>query len=127
MFMRSCLSPCAFCAEPRTQLEHGRAVAAVTSDDTQVKADHFVVAVGPRVQPFMKASTGVHVPVYPIRGYSLTVPVRDSASGALVCTHSCVTRFVVGVVFSCCVNACCLARAILSQMVPWACQKRQTD
>ena len=60
------------------QVEGNRVVGVQTRDDDVQRADEFVVAVGPRMMPFMKATTGVRVPVYPITGYSLTAAVTDA-------------------------------------------------
>ncbi|MEX3822174.1 D-amino acid dehydrogenase [Paraburkholderia sp. BR14262] len=56
-----------------------RVVAAQTSQG-DIEADAFVVCLGFQSQP-MLASLGVHVPVYPLKGYSLTLP-NANAQGA---------------------------------------------
>ncbi len=44
----------------------------------ELKADAFVVALGPKTPQFGRM-LGVHVPIYPVKGYSVTVPVKDAA------------------------------------------------
>ncbi|MEX3977804.1 D-amino acid dehydrogenase [Paraburkholderia sp. EG287A] len=56
-----------------------RVLAAQTSQG-DIEADAFVVCLGFQSQP-MLASLGVHVPVYPLKGYSLTLPSAN-AQGA---------------------------------------------
>lgn len=41
-------------------------------------ADHYVVALG-SYSPSLVAPLGLHLPVYPLKGYSLTLPITDSA------------------------------------------------
>ena len=43
----------------------------------QRKADAFVVALGPKTPQFAQG-LGVRVPIYPVKGYSVTVPVKDA-------------------------------------------------
>ena len=43
-----------------------------------LKADAFVVSLGPKTPQFGRA-LGVGIPIYPVKGYSLTVPVKDAA------------------------------------------------
>ncbi len=43
-----------------------------------VNADAFVVALGPQTPKFARG-LGVRVPIYPVKGYSMTVPVKDPA------------------------------------------------
>jgi D-amino-acid dehydrogenase len=59
---------------------HGERVdAVVTSDGEEITADAFVVAAGPRVVP-LAAKLGIYLPIYPIKGYSITVPFRAGAA-----------------------------------------------
>lgn len=41
-----------------------------------LKADAFVVALGPKTPRFARM-LGVRIPIYPVKGYSVTIPVRD--------------------------------------------------
>lgn len=60
-------------------LEHwGGQVRQITSGDGRVGADAFVLAAGSYSERFMR-KLQQRVPVYPLKGYSLTVPVADAA------------------------------------------------
>lgn len=50
----------------------------VETDRQILKADHYVVALGSYSRELM-LGFGLQIPVYPVKGYSLTVPVSDSA------------------------------------------------
>ena len=63
-------------------MNEGRVTAAVTENGQVIEADEFVVAVGPKILRFMQKLTGAYVPVYPMVGYSLTIPIRDKPSSA---------------------------------------------
>ena len=43
----------------------------------ELAADAFVVALGPKTPQFARG-LGVRIPIYPVKGYSLTVPVKDA-------------------------------------------------
>jgi D-amino-acid dehydrogenase len=60
------------------EVEGGRVVA-VRLGDERVAVDACVVALGSH-SPALVAPLGIKVPVYPVKGYSLTVPVCDEAS-----------------------------------------------
>jgi D-amino-acid dehydrogenase len=47
-------------------------------DGTLVRADKFVLALG-SYSPKLLAPLGIRLPVYPLKGYSLTVPITDAA------------------------------------------------
>ncbi|WP_374646257.1 D-amino acid dehydrogenase [Tabrizicola sp.] len=57
------------------EAEGGRIVAARTSAG-RVTADAFVVALG-SYSPMLVARFGIKLPVYPVKGYSITVPIVD--------------------------------------------------
>jgi D-amino-acid dehydrogenase len=61
--------------------KHGEAgkLVAVDTSEGKMTADAFVVALG-SYSPRWLAKLGIHVPVYPVKGYSITVPVADEAS-----------------------------------------------
>ncbi len=61
----------------RLEVERGRVVAVHTSAG-RVAADAFVVALG-SYSPMLVAPLGIRLPVYPVKGYSITVPVVDEA------------------------------------------------
>lgn len=54
----------------------GDRVVAVTTSEGRIEADAFVLAAGP-YSPQLGKSAGLHLPIYPIKGYSLTLPVLD--------------------------------------------------
>ena len=58
----------------------GGAVTGVFTDAGLLTADKVVVALGSH-SPGLLAPVGVRIPVYPVKGYSITVPITD-ASGA---------------------------------------------
>ncbi len=43
-----------------------------------VKADRYVLAMGSYSRDLL-LSSGLDIPVYPVKGYSLTIPIRDEA------------------------------------------------
>jgi D-amino-acid dehydrogenase len=49
-----------------------------------VKADAFVVALG-SYSPFLLSRIGVRIPVYPVKGYSVTVAVTDPQAAPTMC------------------------------------------
>ncbi len=59
----------------RLEAEGGRIVAVHTAQG-RVTADAFVVALG-SYSPALVAPLGIKLPVYPVKGYSITVPVVD--------------------------------------------------
>ena len=59
------------------ETENGRATGVVTDKGT-VKADAVVVSLG-SFSPQMVKPLGISLPVYPIKGYSLTIPITDDA------------------------------------------------
>jgi D-amino-acid dehydrogenase len=58
-----------------TLLQRGRKYQ-LRSSSRELHADAFVVALGPQTPHFGRA-LGVHVPIYPVKGFSMTVPVKD--------------------------------------------------
>lgn len=61
----------------------GQRVTHVETPAGPVEGDAFVVALGART-PFLLRPLGIHVPVYPLKGYSLTLPVSGPAPVASV-------------------------------------------
>ncbi|PWS34650.1 D-amino acid dehydrogenase [Falsiroseomonas bella] len=55
------------------------AIVAVETDQGRFTADSYVVAMG-SYTPALLRPLNVHVPVYPVKGYSLTLPVTEEAS-----------------------------------------------
>ncbi len=56
-----------------------------TSQGGLIEADHFVMAAGMGSQPLM-AQLGIHVPLYPLKGYSLSVPCAQAHVPAISVT-----------------------------------------
>jgi D-amino-acid dehydrogenase len=64
---------------PVRSLRHdGRRIVGVELDDEVLRADSFVLALGSYSRDLLRP-LGVDLPVYPIKGYSLTVPLVDEA------------------------------------------------
>lgn len=61
----------------RLQTEGGRLTGVVTSDGV-LTADHYVVALA-NGSPRLLQPLGLYLPVLPVKGYSLTLPVQDEA------------------------------------------------
>jgi D-amino-acid dehydrogenase len=61
----------------RLEMSNGRVVAALTSMG-RVTADAFVVALG-SYSPLLLKPLSIKIPVYPVKGYSITVPIVDAA------------------------------------------------
>jgi D-amino-acid dehydrogenase len=59
--------------------EGGR-IGAVLTSQGRIEADHYLCALGSHT-PLLVRPLGIDLPVYPVKGYSITVPVTD-ASGA---------------------------------------------
>jgi len=57
------------------RMENGR-VAAVETDAGPEEADAFVCAMGPHAAALLR-TVGINVPIYPVKGYSITLPVTD--------------------------------------------------
>lgn len=58
----------------------GDRVTGVVTNKGELKSEAFVLALG-SYSPLMLRQIGIHIPVYPVKGYSITVPITD-ASGA---------------------------------------------
>jgi len=56
----------------------GDRVAQVTTDKGAFNADRYVVALG-SFSPLLLRPLGIDIPVYPVKGYSLTVPITDAS------------------------------------------------
>lgn len=64
---------------PIDTLEYdGTRITAVRSGDERITADAYVVALG-SYSPMMVSPLGINLPVYPLKGYSLTVPITDES------------------------------------------------
>jgi D-amino-acid dehydrogenase len=58
----------------------GDKITGVVTSQGELKADSYIVALG-SFSPFLLRQLGIKIPVYPVKGYSITVPITD-ASGA---------------------------------------------
>ena len=58
----------------------GQQIEGVVTDAGTLKADAYLVALG-SYSPLLLEPIGIRIPVYPVKGYSITVPITD-ASGA---------------------------------------------
>lgn len=58
----------------------GKQIEGVATDAGMLKADAYLVALG-SYSPLLLRSVGIRIPVYPVKGYSITVPITD-AGGA---------------------------------------------
>ena len=55
----------------------GTQVTGVRTSAGRLTADHYVVAMG-SYTPLLMKPIGIHLPVYPVKGYSITVPITDA-------------------------------------------------
>ncbi len=67
----------------RRMVTNGGRVSHVESDDGDITADAFVLALGAQTPWFIRP-LGVRLPVYPLKGYSLTLPVTGAAPAVSV-------------------------------------------
>ncbi|MBT1159925.1 D-amino acid dehydrogenase [Aminobacter anthyllidis] len=58
--------------------QEGKRIVAVRTSEGEVEADMFVGALGSFTPSFVKP-LGLRVPVYPVKGYSITVPIVDES------------------------------------------------
>jgi D-amino-acid dehydrogenase len=58
---------------------HGDRIVGVETEHGQETADAYVCALGPYA-PFLLRSVGIWLPIYPIKGYSITLPVTEDAA-----------------------------------------------
>jgi len=56
----------------------GRRITGVETDAGELKADTYVLALG-SYSPLLLKPLGIRIPVYPVKGYSITVPISDAA------------------------------------------------
>jgi D-amino-acid dehydrogenase len=54
----------------------GRRIAAVDTDAGELTADAYVLALG-SYSPLLSKRLGIRIPVYPVKGYSITVPITN--------------------------------------------------
>jgi D-amino-acid dehydrogenase len=65
------------CAVKRFRVRHKR-IAAIATDAGDMTADLYILALGSYAAPLARTA-GIRLPVYPVKGYSLTLPIRDPA------------------------------------------------
>jgi D-amino-acid dehydrogenase len=66
-----------FDTEVQSLVKNGDDICGVLTNRGTFSADSYVVAMG-SYSTQMLAPLGIHIPVYPVKGYSLTVPINDS-------------------------------------------------
>ncbi len=54
-------------------------IVSVNTKDSRVEADAFVLALG-SYSPLLARPLGIDLPIYPLKGYSVTMPVKDPAA-----------------------------------------------
>src|SRR4051812_44769635 len=59
-------------------VSEGDKITAVVTSQGELKAESFVLALG-SYSPFILKQVGIRIPVYPVKGYSITVPISDPA------------------------------------------------
>jgi D-amino-acid dehydrogenase len=59
-------------------LTDGKRITGVVTDEGRLQADAYVLAVG-SYSPTLLSPLGIEIPVYPVKGYSITVPITDAA------------------------------------------------
>lgn len=64
--------------ETKQLVKKGGRIAAVETSEGMIEADAFVAALGSYTRAMVKP-LGIHLPIYPIKGYSITVPIGDEA------------------------------------------------
>jgi len=69
-----------FATPVRSLARKGDRIAGVVTASDSLSADAYVVALGSH-SPLLLDPIGIRLPVYPVKGYSITVPIRD-AGGA---------------------------------------------
>ncbi len=68
----------------RIRVENGR-VAALETEAGPVRGDAYVLALGCE-SPFLARPIGIHLPVYPVKGYSLTIPIGNHRAAPAMAT-----------------------------------------
>jgi D-amino-acid dehydrogenase len=63
----------------RLATEEGGRIASVETDQGPETADAYVCCLGPYA-PILLRTVGIRLPIYPVKGYSITLPVTDDAA-----------------------------------------------
>lgn len=76
------------CRAAGVEFEYGRSIEAIRSEGERIvgvtidgrtrHADHYVLALGSYSRPLARTA-GLSLPVYPLKGYSLTIPIVDAS------------------------------------------------
>jgi D-amino-acid dehydrogenase len=61
----------------------GDLITAVETDDGELDADCYVLALG-SYSPVLARRVGVKLPIYPVKGYSMTLPIADGADAPTI-------------------------------------------
>ncbi len=64
--------------EIKRLIRKGDRIASVLTSVGEIHADAFVLALG-SYSPFLVKEFGIDLPVYPLKGYSITVPIKDAS------------------------------------------------
>jgi D-amino-acid dehydrogenase len=64
--------------EAQRLVTDGRAITAIETSHGAITADAYVVAGGPFVVPLLRTAS-IDIPIYPVKGYSMTCPIIDDA------------------------------------------------
>ena len=59
-------------------LSDGQRITGVVTDQGPMQADAYLIALGSH-SPKLLSPLGIDIPVYPVKGYSITVPINDAA------------------------------------------------
>ncbi|HEY8607249.1 MAG TPA: D-amino acid dehydrogenase [Noviherbaspirillum sp.] len=62
----------------RRLVTDGSRITGVQTSEGELKADSYLLALG-SYSPLLLRDLGIKIPVYPIKGYSITVPIEDAA------------------------------------------------
>lgn len=60
-------------------ITHNDHIAAIETNTEELQADTYVIATGPETPKLLK-TIGLNLPIYPLKGYSLTLPVKHSGN-----------------------------------------------
>jgi D-amino-acid dehydrogenase len=66
-----------FNEDVRALLTDGKRITGVVTSAGRVQADAYLVALG-SYSPLLLRPLGIHIPVYPVKGYSITLPITDA-------------------------------------------------
>ncbi len=67
----------------RSLAAEGERVRGVVTDRDRIEGDAFVLALG-SYSPRVARSVGLGLPIYPVKGYSLTFPIRDTRAAPVI-------------------------------------------